>query len=113
MKRKAHFFKVFVIAIAASTVVGFVLMFLWNTIIPEVLGFKTITFWQALGLFILTRLLFGGHFGAFRRRHDLRHELHNRWMKMSPEERQAFFEKGRFHFPSFRERGTEGEQPGN
>lgn len=35
-------------------------MSLWNAILPEVLNATTITYWQALGLFILSRILFGG-----------------------------------------------------
>ena len=36
------------------------IMLLWNYLIPSIIGWTTINYWQALGLFVLTRLLFGG-----------------------------------------------------
>lgn len=41
-------------------VLGSVVMFLWNALLPDILGAKEITFWQAIGLFVLSRILFGG-----------------------------------------------------
>lgn len=41
-------------------VLGSVVMWLWNTLLPDLTGVKEITFWQAVGLFILSRILFGG-----------------------------------------------------
>ncbi len=34
-------------------------MYLWNKILPQVTGIKPITYWQAMGIFVLSRLLFG------------------------------------------------------
>ena len=39
------------------------IMLLWNYLIPSIIGWTTINYWQALGLFVLTRLLFGGFHG--------------------------------------------------
>jgi Ca2+/H+ antiporter, TMEM165/GDT1 family len=39
---------------------SYVIMLLWNDILPEVLGVRAITFWQAIGIFILSKILFGG-----------------------------------------------------
>lgn len=39
---------------------GFGIMWLWNTLMPELFGLKTLTFWQAVGLFILLKILLGG-----------------------------------------------------
>ena len=36
-----------------------VVMSLWNWLVPSVIGWKTIDFWQALGLLVLSRVLFG------------------------------------------------------
>ncbi len=38
--------------------VGWVIMLLWNWLMPDIFGLKTISLWQALGLFILAKLLF-------------------------------------------------------
>lgn len=39
---------------------GFVIMWLWNWLIPEIFGLGEITFWQAFGIIIMARLLFTG-----------------------------------------------------
>lgn len=49
-----------VLGVACVTALGFVVMLLWNWLVPELFHGPVITFWQALGLFILAKLLFGG-----------------------------------------------------
>ena len=44
-----------VIGVAAITLAGWVVSGLWNWLMPSVFGLHTIGFWQALGLFALTR----------------------------------------------------------
>jgi hypothetical protein len=48
-----------------------------------------ITFWQALGLLVLSRLLFGGFRGGARHGH-WRGRMAERWQQMTPEERDRF-----------------------
>ncbi|HVT17633.1 MAG TPA: hypothetical protein VHQ90_15835 [Thermoanaerobaculia bacterium] len=69
-------------------VVCLVLMALWNSLTPALFGWKTITFWQAAGLLILSRILFGGGFRG--RPGHWRHRMRERWEKMTPEEREKF-----------------------
>ena len=80
------------IAIAAGVFLfGNVVMLLWNCILPTVLGVKTITFWQALGILVLSKILFGGFKGGNRRpesHHKYNQDSLNRWMHMSREERE-------------------------
>ncbi|MBK6526662.1 MAG: hypothetical protein IPG07_14625 [Crocinitomicaceae bacterium] len=38
-----------------------VVMLLWNWLMPTLFGLTIITFWQALGILILSKILFGGH----------------------------------------------------
>lgn len=38
---------------------GFVIMWLWNWLMPELFGLTTITYWQGVGLFILLKILTG------------------------------------------------------
>lgn len=45
------------------TLFGYVIMYLWNWLMPLIFGLTTITFWQAIGLGALSKLLFGG-FGS-------------------------------------------------
>ena len=50
-----------VVAIVALIVFTFIFMWIWNLVMPDVFGVKTITPWQALGILILASILFGGH----------------------------------------------------
>lgn len=38
---------------------GFVIMWLWNWLMPDIFGLTTLTYWQAVGLFILSKILIG------------------------------------------------------
>ena len=81
--------KIAVLVVAASFVFGFVIMHLWNWLMPRIFTLPTITFWQALGLFVLSKLLFGGvhrHGG----RGPWRRHMRERWAAMSPEEQEKF-----------------------
>ncbi len=44
---------------------GSVVMLLWNAILPAVLHVSSITFWQALGILLLSKILFGGFRGGW------------------------------------------------
>ncbi|WP_045473091.1 hypothetical protein [Winogradskyella sp. PG-2] len=39
---------------------GFVIMWLWNWLMPMIFGLTTLTYWQAVGVFILFKILLGG-----------------------------------------------------
>jgi Ca2+/H+ antiporter, TMEM165/GDT1 family len=82
------------IAIAAGIFLfGFIVMSLWNALLPGIIGVGTVTFWQALGILILAKILFGGfHGGPGRHKYHHRHhhDWHTKWMQMSPEERARF-----------------------
>jgi magnesium-transporting ATPase (P-type) len=89
-RRPGKFGVLFIIITIAMTLL---VMSLWNALIPELFGLKPLSFWMALGLLVLCRILFGGMgMGPlmFRIARDNR-QLHERWMNMSEEEKQAFF----------------------
>lgn len=48
------------IGIIASFGLGFIVMWLWNSLMPDIFNLKTITYWQAIGLFVLIKILVGG-----------------------------------------------------
>ena len=88
--RKAALFIVFFIA--ATFLFSFLVMTLWNAILPVVVGAKVITFWQALGILVLSKLLFGG-FGNRRwgrGRYQWRHNMNDKWATMTEEEKEKF-----------------------
>lgn len=50
-----------IIAITGLAILfGFIIMWLWNWLMPEIFGLTTLTYWQAIGLFILFKILLGG-----------------------------------------------------
>ncbi len=88
--RRAPLFVLF--ALVALTVFGFVAMGLWNWLMPELFGLTRIGFWQAVGLVVLSRILFGGFRHGAGHRHHWRQRLHERWEQMTPEERERLRE---------------------
>lgn len=68
-------------------------MYLWNTTLAEIFSIKTITYFQALGLFVLSRILFGG-FGNFRKHKHLSGRHYDaRFMQLNDEERKKLSEE--------------------
>jgi hypothetical protein len=59
---------IILLSLAAVTAFSGLVMVLWNGILPQVLHVGVITFWQAAGILLLGRLLFGGLKG---RRHRM------------------------------------------
>ena len=39
---------------------GILVQWLWNWLVPDIFGVRRVTFWEALGLLALSRILFGG-----------------------------------------------------
>lgn len=71
-----------------------VVMLLWNALLPDLFGFSEVNYWQALGLLILAKILFGFGFGGGRGKH--RHwktKWKMRWENMSAEERAHYKQK--------------------
>jgi hypothetical protein len=86
---KKAFFIPLIVA-AAIVVFGGAVMLLWNGILTQIIHVGMISFWQAVGLLLLSKILFGGfgpgHRGSFG------HNRHQ-WMHMSEEERTKFREE--------------------
>ena len=85
-------FKFTALALVAIAVFSFVVMQLWNWIVPPVVGWHPITFWQALGLLVLSKILFGSFRGGVGRHMHWRRRMMERWEQMTPEEREKFRE---------------------
>lgn len=102
MKRRvpkiAHVFKFIVLGIIFLCAIGFSVQFLWNWLIPELFHGPLITFWQAIGLCLLGKLVFGWHgngggpWGA-RAKQQWRRKMMDRMEHMSEEEREKLREK--------------------
>jgi hypothetical protein len=72
------------------TLGGFVVMWLWNWLLPPLFGWHTLTFWQAIALLALSRILFGGFGMRGGGGSRMRWRMGDRWNRMSPEERERF-----------------------
>jgi hypothetical protein len=107
MKRKIWiFFVAPPAAVLFVTLFGFIVKWLWNWLLPAIFaGAHLITFWQAIGLLLLCRILFGswGHNGGKNRRHRK-----EQWEAMSPEEREKFRQSMRARCGNF---GAEPPRP--
>ena len=90
IKRGLIFFLLFIVAVPLF---GLLVMTLWNAILPEVLGVKAITFLQALGILVLSKILFGGFGGGkggCRLGKDKWVEMKQKFEGMNAEERERF-----------------------
>ncbi len=88
-RRRWYFF----IPIVLVGVTAFVIltMLLWNALLPGIFHVTQITFWQAAGLLLLARILFGGggpH--KYWPHHHWRSHFREKWEHMTPEERKQF-----------------------
>jgi Ca2+/H+ antiporter, TMEM165/GDT1 family len=103
------------LAILGIGVFGGVVMLLWNNVLAVVLHISTVSFWQALGILVLSKILFGGfrgggHYG----KHQWKQKMQQRWESMTPEEKEKFKQEwgsrcGRRFGKPFEEK-TEGQQ---
>lgn len=99
---KSRCIKLLLMGVALLAAVSAAVMLLWNLLIPGIFGIAAINFWQALGLFVLARILFGGF--RFRPHHKMMHRgmgamgenpIHEKWRNMTREQRKEFVEKRR------------------
>jgi len=85
------------LVVLAVFTIGAVVMLLWNCIMPSL--FPTIgllTYWHAIGLLLLCKILFGGfhrHHGGWRGRRRMHMAWKEKWMGMSDEEKVKFKEE--------------------
>jgi len=76
--------------VLAVIVGGLAVMYLWNWLAPDVFGWHTLNFGQAVGLLVLCRLLIGGMRGHAGRHLHWRARLAERMEAMTAEEREKF-----------------------
>jgi hypothetical protein len=101
--RVARAIRIMVMVIIAGALFGFIVMSLWNWLMPVLFGWHTITFWQALGLVLLSKILFGGFRGGWGHGRHWRRGMRERWEQMTPEQREQMRQHLRDrcgHFPS-------------
>jgi hypothetical protein len=77
---------------------GELVLHLWNWLLPPLFGWRQLTFWQALGLLALCRILFGGWGSHGSGRPNFRRRMRERCEHMTPEERERFRQRMRDRF---------------
>jgi hypothetical protein len=86
-RKRKMLFVIGPLAILAMAGFVFGVMSLWNWLVPALFGGKLITYWQALGILVLSRILvggLGGHRGGGHRK------FVTGWNQLSPEEQEKF-----------------------
>lgn len=87
------------VGLLAISVFGLVTMLLWNWLVPALFNGPVISFWQALGLLVLSKLLFwgaggkGNHWRSHRYQNHWKNKFYNKFSSMTPEEREALKQK--------------------
>jgi hypothetical protein len=90
-KRWIFIAPVAIVAMVLFTAIGGELVLhLWNWLLPSLFGWRPLTFWQAVGMLALCRILFGGVSGRGFHRSRWRGRMAGRWQRMTPEEREQF-----------------------
>ncbi len=71
---------------------GFGFMYLWNWIVPSLFHGPIITFWQGLGIILLSKIIFGGFKGKHggHRHMDWKHKMKEKMSGMTQEEKEQF-----------------------
>jgi hypothetical protein len=91
VRRNKWIFFVAPLALAAFIAIGGeVVMHLWNWLLPALFGWRQITLWQALGLLVLSRILFGNLGGGGSSHSKCEGRKPEHWERMTPEEREKF-----------------------
>lgn len=89
-----HRKKWFIAPLILLAIAGFslLMMLLWNALMPQIFHLPALSYWQAMGLLVLSRLLFGGGPGGRGHHHPWKNQLVEKFRKMDPEQRERFFE---------------------
>jgi len=83
------------LVIGGLALVSYIVMLLWNALIPVIFHLTAISFWQAAGILILSKILFGFGKGGHRGGTPWMRNRMERFKNMSPEERDRFKEQMR------------------
>ncbi|MBT9393486.1 hypothetical protein KLP40_09965 [Hymenobacter sp. NST-14] len=97
--RLLHGLKILLLITLFLAVAGYVTMRLWNWLLPDLFNLPLISIWQALGLLVLSRILFGGwggrgyRAGWARKRRQWKQQMESRLECLTPEEKEKFRQK--------------------
>ncbi len=78
--------------VLAFFIFGYATMYLWNWLMPDLFNLKTIDFYQAIGLVVLSKILLGGMHMRGGGGWGQKRFWKAKWESMTPEEREKFKE---------------------
>jgi hypothetical protein len=119
MSKGVYFLKCAVGMILLVLVVGWVVQTLWNWLIPVLFHGPIITYAQALGLLVLSKILFSGIGGSKRYADECKpageapywkQRFYEKFSTMKPEDREAFKQKMKDKWCSWEKTPAEGEK---
>ena len=86
------------LAVLFAIAFGYFVMLLWNWLMPELFGLGEITYWQAFGIIILGKLIFGGFSSCHHKKSDDRHHeaRFKNWVK------EGTWKKDKTHFSKWK-----------
>ncbi len=88
----------FPIGIGLAFLLVWFVQWLWNMLLPEILGVKSITYWQAFGILILSKILFGGFHGGGRGKDRFKDKCNREMPQMTNDDKERFREEWRKRF---------------
>jgi hypothetical protein len=116
MNKGLFFLKCAVVVAVAIALLAWVTMLLWNWLVPDLFNGPSITYWQTLGLLVLTKILFWGFGGKHHRSHQhapyWKHRFYEKFSNMPSEKREEFKRRMKEKWCRF-ERNTSDEKSGD
>jgi hypothetical protein len=116
MNRGMFFAKCVLFGLIAISLVGVVTLLLWNWLIPTLFKGPVINYWEALGLLLLTKILFWRVGGGSRNTCNTtdnaaapywKHRFYEKFSTMKPEDREAFKNKMKEKWCNWEKKTTE------
>ena len=85
-----------ILAIGFVALLGYIVMLLWNGVLVDVTTVKMISYPQAIGILVLSKILFGGFKNGWGSKgREWKQNMKEKWEKMNPEEREKFKQQWR------------------
>lgn len=103
-----------VMAIVFIFAIGWITMILWNWLVPELFNGPIISYWQAMGLLLLSKILTWGFSKGYHYRRDntpyWKKRFTDKFASLEPSEREAFKQKMKEKWCRW-DQQSEGENP--
>jgi hypothetical protein len=95
MKARSVFYfgKFVVMGLAGLVLFTYVVLLLWNWLVPELFNGPELNYWQTLGILVLSKILFTGIGSGHRRNPSVNTDKHDYWSHDRPSRHRDFWKK--------------------